>query len=73
MVEERPLALLGIPSAISLFVGVFFGMWMLQIYSFEHYIVTNIALSAIRLYINRFLWIIYVNNVVLNNKAITKN
>lgn len=47
MVEERPLAFLGIPSAIFLLVGVFFGMWMLQIYSVEHYIVTNIALSAI--------------------------
>jgi glycosyltransferase involved in cell wall biosynthesis len=47
MVEERPLALLGIPSAIFLFIGVFFGMWMLQIYSLDHYIVTNIALSSI--------------------------
>jgi glycosyltransferase involved in cell wall biosynthesis len=47
MVEERPLALLGIPSAISLLIGIFFGMWMLQIYTLEHYIVTNIALSAV--------------------------
>jgi len=28
-------------------VGVFFGVWMLQIYAAEHHIVTNIALAAI--------------------------
>jgi len=46
VVEERPLVFLGIPGVVSLLVGVLFGIWMLQIYTAEHRIVTNIALAA---------------------------
>ncbi|MFB3889926.1 MAG: glycosyltransferase family 2 protein [Candidatus Bathyarchaeia archaeon] len=47
IVEERPLTALGIPGMLCLLTGVGFGAWMLQIYSVEHYIVTNIALFSI--------------------------
>jgi len=46
MVEEKPLILLGIPGAISLLIGMFFGVWMLQIYAVEHQIPTNMALAS---------------------------
>ncbi len=47
VVEEKPLIFLGIPGAISLLIGMFFGAWMLQIYAAENRIVTNIALASI--------------------------
>jgi len=47
MVEDKPLQLLGIPGIICLIVGVFFGVWMLQLYAAEHRIVTNVALASI--------------------------
>jgi glycosyltransferase involved in cell wall biosynthesis len=47
VVEERPLTYLGLPGVVCLLVGVFFGVWMLQIYAAEHRIVTNIALASI--------------------------
>ena len=47
VVEERPLMVLGIPGIFSLFTGIFFGIWMLQIYAVAHDIVTNIALACI--------------------------
>lgn len=47
VVEEKPLLCLGLPGLAFLFVGAFFGAWMLQIYALEHRIVTNIALAAI--------------------------
>jgi hypothetical protein len=47
VVEERPLLFLGVPGVISLLAGVFFGVWMLQIYAVERRIVTNIALASI--------------------------
>jgi len=47
VVEDKPLTLLGIPGVLCLIVGVFFGVWMLQIYAAEHHIVTNIALASI--------------------------
>ncbi|MGC9346310.1 MAG: glycosyltransferase family 2 protein, partial [Candidatus Bathyarchaeales archaeon] len=47
VVEERPLLFLGVPGVFSLLVGVFFGVWMLQIYAAEHRIITNIALASI--------------------------
>ena len=47
VVENRPLTLLGIPGILCLITGVFFGVWMLQIYAMEHRIVTNIALASI--------------------------
>jgi glycosyltransferase involved in cell wall biosynthesis len=47
IVEERPLAILGVPGIIFVAAGMFFGFWMLQIYAAERQIVTNIALAAI--------------------------
>jgi glycosyltransferase involved in cell wall biosynthesis len=47
VVEEHPLTYLGIPGIICLLVGMFFGVWMLQIYAAEHHIVTNVALASI--------------------------
>lgn len=47
VVEERPLTVLGIPGIFFLIIGIVFGVWTLQIYGVEHYIVTNIALAAI--------------------------
>jgi len=47
VVEERPLLFLGAPGVVSLLVGVLFGVWMLEIYAAEHYIVTNIALASV--------------------------
>jgi glycosyltransferase involved in cell wall biosynthesis len=47
VVEDRPLIMLGIPGTICLVAGVFFGIWMLQIYATEHQITTNVALASI--------------------------
>jgi glycosyltransferase involved in cell wall biosynthesis len=47
IVEEKPLTLLGIPGLLCLIAGLGFGVWMLQIYAIEHYIVTNIALASV--------------------------
>lgn len=47
IVERRPLMFLGIPGIISLAIGAFFGVWMMQIYAVERQIVTNIALASI--------------------------
>lgn len=47
IVEKRPLIFLGIPGVMSIFLGVFFGFWMFQIYALERRIVTNIALASI--------------------------
>lgn len=47
VVEERPLTLLGVPGILFLTIGIIFGVWTLQIYGTEHYIVTNIALGAL--------------------------
>jgi len=47
VVEERPLLFLGVPGAVSLLVGVLFGVWMMQIYAIEREIITNIALASI--------------------------
>jgi glycosyltransferase involved in cell wall biosynthesis len=47
VVEERPLVYLGLPGILCLLVGLFFGVWLLQIYALEHHIVTNIALAAL--------------------------
>jgi hypothetical protein len=47
VVEDRPLLFLGIPGMLCLVAGVFFGVWMLGMYSVEHRIVTNIALASI--------------------------
>jgi len=47
VVEERPLFFLGIPGVVFLSFGIFFGLWMLQIYAAKGYIETNIALASI--------------------------
>ncbi len=45
--EKRPLLFLGVPGVVSLAVGVLFGVWMLQIYTVEQRIVTNIGLASL--------------------------
>jgi glycosyltransferase involved in cell wall biosynthesis len=47
IVEEKPLTVLGIPGLLCLFASLGFGVWILQIYAIEHYIVTNIALASV--------------------------
>lgn len=47
IVEEKPLIALGLPGLLCLFAGLGFGIWMLQIYTTAHYIVTNIALASV--------------------------
>jgi len=47
VVEERPLVYLGIPGAALLCIGMFFGLWALQVYVTHHYVVTNIALASL--------------------------
>jgi len=47
VVEDKPLTLLGVPGLICLIAGVVFGVWMLQIYTAEQHIITNIALASI--------------------------
>lgn len=47
VVEGRPLVFMGIPGVLSLMVGAFFGVWMLQIYGAQHHIVTNVALASL--------------------------
>jgi glycosyltransferase involved in cell wall biosynthesis len=46
VVEDKPLIMLGVPGILSLAAGIFFGIWMLQIYALEHHVVTNIALAS---------------------------
>jgi glycosyltransferase involved in cell wall biosynthesis len=47
VVEDRPLPYLGIPGVGFLATGVFFGIWMMQLYAESHRITTNIALASI--------------------------
>jgi hypothetical protein len=47
IVEEKPLTTLGIPGVVSLIVGAVFGVWMLQLYTVENQIETNVALASI--------------------------
>jgi glycosyltransferase involved in cell wall biosynthesis len=47
VVEEKPLQFLGIPGIASLVAGVFFGIWMMTLYTQTHTIVTNVALASI--------------------------
>lgn len=46
IVEERPLFYLGLPGTLFLLVGMFFGVWTLQIYTSAGHVVTNIALTS---------------------------
>jgi uncharacterized membrane protein YcjF (UPF0283 family) len=47
VVEGRPLSFLGIPGILSIAVGTWFGVWMMNLYAVEHRIVTNLALASI--------------------------
>lgn len=47
VVEDKPLIMLGVPGILCLITGVFFGVWMLQMYASEHQIATNVALASI--------------------------
>jgi glycosyltransferase involved in cell wall biosynthesis len=47
VVEGRPLTCLGIPGILCLTAGIFFGVWLLQIYAETHSIVTNIAIATL--------------------------
>jgi glycosyltransferase involved in cell wall biosynthesis len=47
VVEDRPLIFLGIPGIISLFMGVLFGIWMMNVYVAENQIITNLALGSL--------------------------
>ena len=47
VVEERPLALVGIPGIVSVTMGVVFGIVMMNIYVNSHLIPTNVALASI--------------------------
>ena len=46
VVEDRPLLYLGVPGVLSLIAGIFFGVWMLQVYAVMHQIETNVALAS---------------------------
>ncbi|MFA5364137.1 MAG: glycosyltransferase family 2 protein [Candidatus Bathyarchaeia archaeon] len=47
IVEEKPLTLLGLPGLIFLCGGIGFGIWMLQLYTEQGKIITNIALASL--------------------------
>lgn len=47
VVEDKPLAMLGLPGILCLVVGAIFGVWMLQLYTVKHNIETNVALASI--------------------------
>jgi hypothetical protein len=47
VIEDKPLTTLGLPGIICLTMGAFFGVWVLQTYTVERQIVTNIALASI--------------------------
>lgn len=44
---ERPLTFYGIPGVIFLTIGLFFGVWTLQVFSEEGQVITNIALPSV--------------------------
>jgi glycosyltransferase involved in cell wall biosynthesis len=46
-VEESPLLFLGVPGMVFLAFGMFFGFWMLHIFTAKGYIETNVALASI--------------------------
>lgn len=47
VVEDRPLMFLGVPGMLSIALGTLFGVWMMELYSSTHSIVTNVALASI--------------------------
>jgi glycosyltransferase involved in cell wall biosynthesis len=47
VVEDRPLRYLGFPGMISMVIGTFFGVWMMNLFAETHEIITNVALASI--------------------------
>jgi len=47
VVEDRPLLFLGVPGMLSIALGIWFGVWMMELYASTHSIVTNVALASI--------------------------
>jgi glycosyltransferase involved in cell wall biosynthesis len=47
VVEDKPLSFLGIPGILSIALGTWFGVWMMEMYASSHSIVTNVALASI--------------------------
>jgi cytochrome c biogenesis factor len=47
VVEDKPLHYLGLPGLALLSVGMFFGLWTLELYSKTNRVVTNIALASL--------------------------
>ncbi|MDT8782461.1 MAG: glycosyltransferase family 2 protein [Candidatus Bathyarchaeota archaeon] len=47
VVEDRPLPSLGIPGIICLSIGLFFSLWMLEVYTKAGYIITNLAIGSV--------------------------
>jgi glycosyltransferase involved in cell wall biosynthesis len=47
VIEDRPMLILGVPGVVCMAIGVFFGVWMLQIYGAKQMIETNVALASI--------------------------
>jgi hypothetical protein len=47
VVEDKPVTCLGIPGVLLAIVGVFFGVWMLNVYAVAKEIVTNLALASV--------------------------
>jgi hypothetical protein len=54
VVEDKPFVMLGIPGVLCLVVGVFFAIWLLQIYAVEHHIITNIVLASMAFLLTGF-------------------
>jgi glycosyltransferase involved in cell wall biosynthesis len=46
VVEDKPITCLGIPGVLSVLAGFLFGVWMLNIYTVQQYIETNLALAS---------------------------
>ena len=66
IVEDKPLIFLGLPGILSLLIGTFFGVWLLQIYAFRHHIETNVGFSIVIFYHNRLFCFIDSYNLVWN-------
>jgi glycosyltransferase involved in cell wall biosynthesis len=47
VVEDRPITYLGIPGTIIITLGITFGVWLLNVYAIEHYLVLSLALASV--------------------------
>jgi glycosyltransferase involved in cell wall biosynthesis len=57
IVQDKPLIFLGLPGIISLIAGITFGIWMMDIYTATHSIITNIALASLAFMLTGFFMI----------------